>query len=90
MAKGHEKVLLSSIKSLAFFSEEYTKARRSNPIPQLTCKGKICDSYQPGAVQCVNIGGDGIDVNWKVSGQSPAIYCLLISVDSAKRTCPAA
>lgn len=91
MAKRQEKVLLSSIRSLAFFSEEYTKARRSSPIPQLTCNGKICGLYQPDAVQCVNIGGDGTDVNWKVSqlvfGRSKSTHTL---VDSARRTCPAA
>lgn len=74
MAKRQEKVLLSSIKSLAFFSEEHTNARRSHPIPQLTCKGKLCNLYQPEAVHCVNIGGDGVDVNWKVSGQLLGVH----------------
>ena len=86
-------MILSSINSLAFFSEEYTNARRSHPIPQLTCKGKICDSYQPEAVHCVNIGGDGVDVNWKVIGQLLSVYSLLIAafvVDSARRTYPVA
>ncbi|KAF8307348.1 DUF1183-domain-containing protein, partial [Clavulina sp. PMI_390] len=71
MPKRFEKVLLSSINSLAFFSEEYTKARRAEAIPQLTCVGKLCGLYQPEAVQCINIGGDGADVNWKCEADLP-------------------
>lgn len=62
-----ERVLLSSIKTLNFYADEKTAARRSSPIPQLTCVGKPCQYYTPDAVQCYNVGGSGTDVSWKVS-----------------------
>ncbi|KAG8864868.1 hypothetical protein FRB96_003454 [Tulasnella sp. 330] len=60
-----ERVLLSSIKTLNFYADEKTAARRSSPIPQLTCIGKPCQYYTPDAIQCFNVGGSGTDVSWK-------------------------
>lgn len=60
------KVRLDRIKSLTFYKDAFTTARRTNPLPQLTCIGKACRLYAPEAVQCVNIGGEGTDVDWKV------------------------
>lgn len=60
------KVALASIKSLTFYSDGLTAARRTEPIPQLNCIGKACDLYTPDAVRCTNAGGHGNDVDWKV------------------------
>jgi len=62
-----QKVALDSIRSLTFYKGEYTQGRRTSPIPQLTCVGKPCNVFQPDVVRCVNDGGRGLDVDWKVS-----------------------
>ncbi|KAG9011090.1 hypothetical protein FRB94_009233 [Tulasnella sp. JGI-2019a] len=67
-----ERVLLSSIKTLNFYAGEKTAARRSSPISQLTCIGKACNLYTPGAVQCFNVGGSGTDVSWKCEADLPS------------------
>jgi len=61
----HRRVLLSSIKALTLYAGEYTLSRRGRPVPQLTCIGDACKYWTPDAVQCINVGGDGVDVNWK-------------------------
>jgi len=66
------KVLLSDIKELHFFEHVPTKSRRTSPIPQLTCQGKICRKYHPSSVSCTNIGGDGNDVTWKCTADLPS------------------
>lgn len=63
---AHRRVLLSSIKALTLYAGEYTLSRRGQPIPQLTCIGDTCKYWTPDAVQCINVGGEGLDVNWKV------------------------
>lgn len=64
------KVSLDSIRSLTLYKDEYTQARRTTSIPQLTCIGKPCKQYQPEVVRCVNDGGSGLDIQWKVSSPS--------------------
>ncbi|KAF8510952.1 hypothetical protein BU17DRAFT_55037 [Hysterangium stoloniferum] len=59
------KVALDSIRSLTFYNGEFTKARRTSPIPQLKCIGKPCNVFQPDVVRCINDGGRGLDVEWK-------------------------
>lgn len=49
-----------------------TTARRTSAIPQLACLGKACALYQPEAVQCVNTGGTGVDINWKCEADLPS------------------
>ncbi|KAF8917475.1 hypothetical protein CPB85DRAFT_1286068 [Mucidula mucida] len=65
------KVKLASISSLTFYNGADTKARRTDPIPQLTCVGKPCKYYQPDVVRCKNDGGSGIDVDWKCETELP-------------------
>ncbi|KAL0574738.1 hypothetical protein V5O48_007222 [Marasmius crinis-equi] len=65
------KVKLESIKALTFYQGENTKARRSQPIPQLTCVGKPCRLYQPEVVRCINLGGRGTDVDWRCEADLP-------------------
>lgn len=66
-----QKVALDSIRSLTFYKGEYTKARRTTPIQQLTCVGRPCNLYQPDVVRCVNEGGRGLDVEWKCEADLP-------------------
>lgn len=61
-----QKIALSSIRSLTFYKDALTEARRTDPIQQLTCIGKPCNLYQPDVVRCTNAGGSGTEVDWKV------------------------
>ena len=63
---GMSRVQLAKIKSLTFYKDALTTARRTEPISQLNCVGKACQLYTPDVVRCVNIGGEGTDVDWKV------------------------
>ncbi|KAF9042649.1 DUF1183-domain-containing protein [Hymenopellis radicata] len=65
------KVKLASISSLTFYNGADTKARRTDPVPQLTCVGKPCKYYQPDVIRCKNDGGSGIDVDWKCETDLP-------------------
>src|SRR4051794_21824993 len=66
------KIPLSSVDSLTFIANKYTTARRSSPIPQLTCvTPKICNSFRPSNVLCRNVGSDGVDVQWHCEADLP-------------------
>ncbi|KAJ3783761.1 DUF1183-domain-containing protein [Lentinula aff. detonsa] len=65
------RVKLASIKALTFYKDELTESRRTSPIPQLVCAGKPCKTYQPEVVHCKNIGGIGLDVDWKCEADLP-------------------
>ena len=60
------KVALERIPSLTFYKDALTLSKRGDPIPQLTCVGKACRLYEPDVVRCVNAGGHGTDVDWRV------------------------
>ena len=60
------RVALAGIPALTFYKDSWTESRRTSPISQLTCIGKPCQLYQPEVVRCVNLGGSGTDVDWKV------------------------
>ncbi|KAL1740272.1 hypothetical protein HDZ31DRAFT_47815 [Schizophyllum fasciatum] len=68
---ARDRILLEKIPALTFYAGEDTVARRSDPIPQLTCIGKPCKVYQPEVVRCTNIGGSGTDVEWKCEADLP-------------------
>ncbi|KAH8836017.1 DUF1183-domain-containing protein [Flagelloscypha sp. PMI_526] len=65
------KIKLEKIKSLLFYKNQLTKARRTTPIEQLTCHGAACDLYQPDVIRCTNIGGSGLDVEWGCHADLP-------------------
>ncbi len=81
------KVKLASISSLTFYNGADTKARRTDPIPQLTCVGKPCKYYQPDVVRCKNDGGSGIDVDWKVYRTIYLWTRLFTIFPSVKQSC---
>ncbi|WWC58995.1 uncharacterized protein I303_101541 [Kwoniella dejecticola CBS 10117] len=70
---SNKKVALKSIKTLTFYADRLTNARRVDPIPQLTCSGSACKLYQPEVVQCVNMGDDGFGgVQWRCDTDLPS------------------
>src|ERR1700733_15035974 len=73
------RVLLSDVDKLAFFADSFTKGRRTAPIPQLQCEGRICKQYHPTAVSCENFGGSGADITWKVcTAKSTLVWIIII------------
>ena len=80
------RIELAKISSLTFYKGEYTAARRTPAISQLVCRGKPCKLFQPEAVRCVNLGGAGVDVDWKVGTTSFGADCCSSVIDSAKPT----
>ncbi|CAG5945626.1 unnamed protein product [Menidia menidia] len=60
-------VLLRDIQALTLYKNRMTTARRSSPVPQLKCVGGSagCHVFTPEAVQCLNRGWDGVDVQWE-------------------------
>ncbi len=60
------RIKLADISALTLYEGEYTSSRRGQPIPQLVCKGKPCQLFTPDVVRCVNLGGEGTHVDWKV------------------------
>ncbi|KAF9223664.1 DUF1183-domain-containing protein [Gyrodon lividus] len=66
------RIALESIPALTFYKNSLTAARRTSPIAQLVCIGKPCALYQPEVVRCGNIGGSGIDVDWKCEADLPS------------------
>ncbi|KAF9073447.1 DUF1183-domain-containing protein [Rhodocollybia butyracea] len=68
------RVKLASIKSLTLYSDALTQARRTSPLSQLVCVGKPCKRYQPEVVHCKNIGGNGVDIDWKCEADLPEAW----------------
>ncbi|KAL1724323.1 hypothetical protein EV715DRAFT_285491 [Schizophyllum commune] len=68
---ARDRILLEKIPALTFYAGEETVARRSDPIPQLTCIGRPCKIYQPEVIRCTNIGGTGTEVEWKCEADLP-------------------
>lgn len=60
------RVRLADIPALTLYNDEPTLSRRGQPIPQLVCKGKPCNLFKPDVIRCVNLGGQGTNVDWKV------------------------
>ena len=60
------RVKLVDIPALTLYNDEPTLSRRGQPIPQLVCKGKPCNLFKPDVIRCVNLGGEGTEVDWKV------------------------
>jgi len=61
-------VRMTDISALTFVRGEMTKGRRLAPISQLECApGSARNDFtlHPHSVQCINVGNDGINVQWK-------------------------
>jgi len=66
------RIALESIPTITFYKDSLTTARRTTPIAQLVCLGKPCATYQPEVVRCRNIGGSGVNVDWKCEADLPS------------------
>lgn len=64
------RIALENIPAITFYKDSLTAARRTTPIAQLVCLGKPCATYQPEVVRCRNIGGSGVNVDWKASDRT--------------------
>jgi hypothetical protein len=65
------RVKLSAIRTLTFYADEWTTARRADPLPQLVCEGAPCDLFTPDVVRCTNAGGSGSEVDWTCKAELP-------------------
>ncbi|KAF9532514.1 hypothetical protein CPB83DRAFT_846914 [Crepidotus variabilis] len=65
------KVELAKIRALTFYKDGVTTYKRSHALPQLVCVGKPCRLYQPEVVRCENLGGSGVEVDWKCEADLP-------------------
>lgn len=62
-----QRILLDDVKTITCHRGQMTTARRLDPVPQLTCTGKLCSKFTPRTVQCQNRG----DSQWKCEAQLP-------------------
>lgn len=63
---------MNSISALTFYRDRQTTARRASAVPQLTCEGRQCRTFQPQVVQCVAMGGNGGNgLEWKCDADLP-------------------
>jgi len=65
------RIKLAEISALTLYQGESTSSRRGQSIPQLVCKGKPCKLFTPDVIRCVNLGGEGTDVDWKCEADLP-------------------
>ncbi|CED84125.1 Protein of unknown function DUF1183, TMEM66 [Phaffia rhodozyma] len=72
---GYTKVPLKSIQTITLYPDQKTNARRTSPIPQLTCVGSACRQYEQyvEVVQCSNMGNDGSgNIQWRCQTDLPS------------------
>lgn len=70
-----DRVHLSSVSSITLHRGQYTKGRRSAPIPQLECVGGTArGKFVPKTVQCYNRGFDGSDYQWECKAEMGSEY----------------
>jgi len=65
------RIKLADLSALTLYQGESTSSRRGQSIPQLVCKGKPCKLFTPDVIRCVNLGGEGTDVDWKCEADLP-------------------
>ena len=75
MKTRSNRIATRSLDVLTFYADEQTAFRRTEPVPQLACRGKPCSLFQPDVVQCRNMGGD--PPNW---GGSDVRFIILLVV----------
>ncbi|KAH9827316.1 store-operated calcium entry-associated regulatory factor-like [Teratosphaeria destructans] len=78
-SKARDAQLLSRVKALTFHDGRLTTARRSDPIPQMTCVGGNAKGlFAPDVMRCENAGSeyDTEDVQWTCKAQLPPEFKL--------------
>ena len=63
---------MSSVTALTLRADRKTTGRRSSPVPQLSCKGRLCQEFQPDVVQCRAVGSDWSGTQWSCTADLPA------------------
>jgi len=71
LTMSYSRVKLADIPALTLYNDEPTLSRRGQPFPQLVCKGKPCNLFTPDVIRCVNVGGEGTNVDWKCETDLP-------------------
>ena len=66
----HEKVKITDVKALTLKKNAMTTGRRVAAVPQLQCRGNLC-TYTPETIQCVNVGSNGSNIQWKCEADLP-------------------
>ena len=59
------------VDALTLYKGKFTNGRRLEGVPQLTCHGSACDSFQPEVVRCYNRGTDGLEIQWECRAEMP-------------------
>jgi hypothetical protein len=62
-------VRLEDVQAITLHRGKKTTSRRAGAVLQLKCLGG-CE-YEPDTVQCVNVGSDGMDVQWRCEADLP-------------------
>ena len=57
--------------ALTLYKGKFSNGRRLDGVPQLTCHGSVCDSFQPEVVRCYNRGTDGLEIQWECRAEMP-------------------
>ncbi|XP_074604269.1 store-operated calcium entry-associated regulatory factor-like [Brevipalpus obovatus] len=74
---GSDRIKLKEIQVLTLRRGQKTTARRTSPMPQLSCVGGTARcSYIPETVQCYNRGWDGRSVNWECKAEMDKKYAF--------------
>ena len=70
-----KKDVSTEVKVLTLHQDRMTTGRRSGAVPQLRCIGGSGRyRFQPRTVQCLNMGSDGSDVQWKCKADMDISY----------------
>jgi hypothetical protein len=90
LTMSYSRVKIADIPALTLYNGEPTLSRRGQPFPQLVCKGKPCNLFTPDVIRCVNVGGEGTNVDWKVCSRQHFVAGSLPHGDmqSAKQISP--
>jgi len=73
-----DKIHMRDINSLVLHAGQYTTARRSTPILQVSCTGGTAAGFSNvvDTILCTNMGWSGSSVNWKCETDIPKKYKL--------------
>lgn len=80
-SSASDKVLLSSVTALTLHRGEYTKGRRSTPIPQLRCTAHCTTELD--AVQCRNVGSDGAGTTYGAASKPSVAASMALTLRCA-------
>jgi len=65
-----DKIKIKDVQAITLKKNQLTRARRVAAIPQLQCRGRLCQ-YAAETAQCKNAGSDGISTQWDCIAEFP-------------------